>query len=233
MQAQPQQGNSGARSKRGARSYYKGQYHIAFYEEADGDETLYMGFDNVADICRYLGWPTDHQSMKRVYLTLYKCLYGGENPYTKLIDGVRLRPYLIDMTEEIEEDERRQEEMKKFVKISSTINIEVYPDLSAIDATNPNAPMADRLNVKPNWVYPVLIRQGIHYYPAEVKAWKAVRSLEKKSLLSISQEADEVPEEEKAAAEELLKKISRMNARQKKEAKKAAQPAKPEEAEAE
>ncbi|MEE1109163.1 MAG: hypothetical protein UH229_03720, partial [Lachnospiraceae bacterium] len=28
----------------------------AFYEEADGDETLYMGFDNVADICRYLGW---------------------------------------------------------------------------------------------------------------------------------------------------------------------------------
>ena len=103
--------------------------------------------------------------------------------------------------------------MKKFVKINSTINIEVYPDLSAIDTTNEKSPMADRLSAKPNWVYPILIRSGIHYYPCEIKIWKSVKALAKKNLLSISEEVDDVPEDEKARCEEMRKKMAKVLAR--------------------
>lgn len=104
--------------------------------------------------------------------------------------------------------------MKRFVKINSTIDIEVYPDLKAIDATNEKAPMADRLNAKPNWVFPVLIRVGVHFYPAEVKGWASVKSLEKRKLLSISEETDEVPPEEKEICEKLEAKVAKIAARE-------------------
>lgn len=225
-------GNKGSRSKHGARAYYKGRYHIAFYQETEGDEVFYIGFDNVADICRYLGWGTSPKAMKRAYLALYKCLYGADDPHTKLIDGVKLKPYLIDMSEEIEEDERRQRDMKRFVKINSTINVEVYPDLDAIDTTNEAAPMADRLSAKPNWVFPILIREGIHYYPSAIKEWKSVKSLEKHSKLSVSEEVDSIPDDERAACDKWEAWIKKLNARKsskKEPAKKPAdKPAKPE-----
>lgn len=217
-----EQGSKSQRAKHGARAYYKGRYHIAFYKERDdGDESLYMGFDNVAEICRYLGWGTDPKSMKRVYLTLYKCLYGEDTPHTKLIDGVKLRPYLIDMSEEIEEDERREKFMKKFVKISSSITIEVYPDLNAIDTTNKAAAMADKLSSKPNWVFPVLIKSGVHYYPAEVRTWKAVKALEKHQKLTVSEPTDDITPEELEMCQKILKTVERFSARKKPEAQKA------------
>lgn len=207
------QGHKGTRAKNGKDSYYKGRYYIAFYREYDDDERFYMGFNNVIEICKYLKWEVTTTNINKIHQTLYKALYEKDDPYTKMIDGVKLRVYLIDMIDEIKENERREKFMKKFVKINSTVNIEVYPDLGVIDATNPNAPMADRLNVKPNWVYPVLIMTGIHYYPAEVKDWKAIKSLEKKKILSVSENTDEVPEDEKARCEELMKKMAKISAR--------------------
>lgn len=206
-------GHKGSRAKRGPDSYYKGRYYIAFYkQEEDGDESFYAGFNNVVDICKHLGWPVDPQNLNRVHQALYKSLYKSECACTKLIDGVRLKVCLIDMSEERNEDERR-ENMKKFVKINSTANIEVYPDLGAIDATNVNSPMADRLSAKPNWVYPVMIRQGIHYYPAEIKEWAAVKKLNSKNVLSVSEEVDEIPTEEKEACDKLVAIIEKMKRR--------------------
>ena len=208
------QGHKGSRAKNGRDSYYKGRYYIAFYKELDDDERFYAGFNNVTEICKYLDWEVTTVNINKIHQTLYKALYEKDDPYTKLIDGVKLRVYLIDMIDEIKQNERREKYMKKFVKINSTTNIEVYPDLDVVDATNANAPMADRLNVKPNWVFPVLIRTGIHYYPSEVKTWKGVKSLEKKKVLSISEEIDEVPEDERAICEELKKKMAKIAARQ-------------------
>ena len=206
------QGHKGPRAKSG-NSYYKGRYYIAFYKEEDDDETFYAGFNNVVEICKYNKWEVTTSNINMIHQALYKALYEKDEPYTKLIDGIRLKIYLIDMSDEIKEDERREKEMKKFVKISSTITIEVYPDLDAIDTTNVNAPMADRLSAKPNWVYPVLIREGIHFYPAEIKLWKSVKALEKKKKLSISEEVDEVPEDERARCEEMRKKMAKILAR--------------------
>lgn len=220
--AQGNQGHKGSRTKCGRDSYYKGRYYIAFYQEDDWDETFYAGFNNVTEICKYLKWEVNTLNINKVHQALYKALYERDEHSTYLIDGIRLKVYLIDMIDEIKENERREKEMKKFVKINSTINIEVYPDLNAIDATNEKAPMADRLNAKPNWVFPVLIRTGVHFYPCEIKTWKSVKSLDKKKVLSISEEVDDIPEDEKERCLELSKKIAKILARNgvKKESKK-------------
>lgn len=218
------QGHKGSRAKNGIESYYKGRYYISFYKETEDDENFYAGFNNVIEICKYLKLDITTTNINKVHQALYKALYERDEPYTYLIDGVKLKVYLIDMIEEIKENERREKEMKKFVKINSTVNIEVYPDLNAIDATNKDAPMADRLNAKPNWVFPILIRTGIHYYPAEIKTWKSVKTLDKKKVLSISEECDEIPSEEKARCEELMQKMAKIlnrNIPNKKESKKA------------
>ena len=229
------QGHKSPRAKSGSSSYYKGHYYISFYKEEDGDETFYTGFNNVIEICKYNKMEVNTTNINMIHQALYKALYERDEPYTRLIDGVRLKVYLIDMTDEIKENERREKEMKKFVKINSTINIEVYPDLSAIDTTNMSAAMPDRLSAKPNWVYPILIKTGIHYYPVEIKGWKSVKALERNGKLSISEEVDDVPEAEKAKCEEMRKKMAKVLARTgvKKEEKKTAKAEKPEEPKAE
>lgn len=222
MESRSRSGHKDPRNKIGEPSYYKGRYHIAFYKEEGQNEILYAGFDNALEICRYLKASPTPQTLNAIYQSLYRCLFGDERSrYTKLIDGIKLKAYLIDMSEENEEIERR-ENMKKFIKINSMIDVEVYPDLGAIDATNPNAPMADRLSVKPDWVYPVLIRKGIHSYPSEVAGWKSVKRLAEKNLLSISEGLDEPSEEDKQMCEEMSVKMKRVASRQsaKKETKK-------------
>lgn len=207
-------GHKGTRAKNGNDNYYKGRYYISFYEEDDdGDERFYAGFNNVIEICKYLKQEINTVNINKIHQALYKALYEKENSYTRLIDGVRLKVYLIDMIDEIKENERREKEMKKFVKINSTIDFEVYPDLSTIDATNPNAPMADRLSVKPNWVHPVLILKGIHFYPSEIKNWKTIQIYNKKQILSISEEVDDIPEDERVRCEKLLKEMKKILAR--------------------
>lgn len=182
-------------------TYYKGKYYITFYQKiiigGEEDERFYAGFNNVVEICNYKKWPLTTNNINRIHQILYKALDSDKEHITRLIDDIPLKIYLIDMSEEIKENERREKEMKKFVKISSTISIEVHPNLSAKDTTNLAAHMADRLGASPSWVCPILIRKGIHFYPTEIKSWKAVKALEKKQLLSISEEAEEVPAEEK------------------------------------
>ena len=211
--SQKKQGHKGLRAKSGSESYYKGKYYISFYKDDGDDEIFYAGFNNVVEICKYNGWEVNTSNINMIHQALYKALYEKEEPYTKLIDGVRLKIYLIDMTDEIKENERREKYMKKFVKITSTINIEVYPDLQAIDTTNPNAPMADRLNAKPNWVYPILIESGTHFYPSEIKEWKSVKALDKKKVITIANEVDEPDDDEKERCEKLRQKIKKFASR--------------------
>ena len=218
-------GHKGPRAKSGSSSYYKGRYYISFYREEDDDETFYAGFNNVVEICKHNKWDVTKSNINMIHQALFKALYEKEEPYTKLIDGIRLKVYLIDMIDEIKENERREKEMKKFVNINSQINIEVYPDLNAVDTTNPTAAMADRLSAKPNWVYPILIKTGIHFYPAEIKNWKSVKALQKKKVLSVAEEVDEVPEDEREKCEEMRKKMAKILARSNSQQKaKAAEP---------
>ena len=207
-------GHKGSRAKNGADSYYKGRYYISFYKMEDDDERFYAGFNNVIEICRYLKQEVTTTNINMIHQALYKALYERDEPYTYLLDNIRLKVYLIDMIEEIKENERREKFMKQFVKINSTTNIEVYPDLSAIDTTNLSAAMSDRLSAKPNWVYPVLIRQGIHFYPTEIKSWASVKSLVKDKILSISEEVDDIPEDEKAICAKLLETMKKIARRQ-------------------
>lgn len=207
------QKHKGKRTKIGNNFYYKGRYYIAFYREVDDDEEFYLGFNNVVEICKYLKWEITTTNINKIHQLLYTMLYKKDECYTKLIDGVKLKVYLVDMIDEIKENERREKDMKRFVKINSTIAIEVYPDLSAIDTTNEHAPMADRLSAKPNWVIPVLIRTGIHYYPSQIKTWSAVKALQEKNVLSISEEVDDIPDVEKEICEALLKKMERVASR--------------------
>lgn len=220
-------GHKGPRAKSSSDSYYKGRYIIAFYEDEGDDETFRIAFNNVTEICKYKGLEVNTSNINMIHQALYLALNEKNEPTTKLIDNVRLKVYLIDMIDEIRENERREKEMKKFVNITSTKNLEVYPDLDALDTTNPSSPMADRLSVKPNWVYPIKIKKGVHYYPAEIKNWGSIQELKKLKVLSIAEEVDEVPAEEKAVCEEMRKKMAKILARTKTSSNKPSQ-AKPE-----
>lgn len=91
--------------------------------------------------------------------------------------------------------------MKKFVKIQSSINITVDAGLTCINMTNADARVAERLKVQPTWVGTrINIEVGAHYYPAIIKTWDSVKSLAKRSILTIGEECDECPEQEKVEA---------------------------------
>lgn len=78
--------------------------------------------------------------------------------------------------------------MAKQVRIQSTITITVVPGLHHKDVTNKDAHIPDRLKVSPLWPKAtVMIRQGAHYYPAEIVEWPAVKALEKDGILTIGQ----------------------------------------------
>jgi len=207
-----EKGCSANRAKIGKEIYYKGRYYLAFYEDVENnDERYYIGFNNVTEICKYKKLEVTTTNVNIIYQALYKALKEGkEKHYTTLIDNKLLSVHLIDMIDEIRENERREKEMKKFIQIHSEITIEVYPDLSATETTNVDAHVPDRFAAKPNWVYPILIEKGLHYYPTEIKNWKAVKALQKKKLISVSEEVDDVPEREKEKCEKLRKQMEKI-----------------------
>ena len=101
--------------------------------------------------------------------------------------------------------------MKKYVLITSTITIEVTRDLGSVNLTNPTAPMADKLNVKPAWVpFRYLIKAGTNYYPAQIKNWKTVKALESDRLLTIGAETDDCGNTPKAEVEKIDEAINKM-----------------------
>lgn len=109
--------------------------------------------------------------------------------------------------------------MKKYVLITSTITIEVTRDLGSVNLTNPTAPMADKLNVKPAWVpFRYLIKAGTYYYPAQIKNWKTVKALESDRLLTIGAETDNcgnTPKDEVEKIDEAINKMKNADARNK------------------
>ena len=84
-----------------------------------------------------------------------------------------------------------KENVKDFVEIQSTTTINVTKGLQFSDYTNPNAPIANKLNVKPRWTKTIiLIKEGKHIYPSEIIEWESVKSLEKSGILTIGKFVD-------------------------------------------
>lgn len=105
--------------------------------------------------------------------------------------------------------------MKAYVKISSTININVTSGLQHKDVTNPDAHVADRLKINALWpkmTIPILA--GVHWYPAEITEWNTVKRLVKDKVLTIGEFSDEV---EEVQCKELKEKLTRALAKIQKE----------------
>lgn len=91
--------------------------------------------------------------------------------------------------------------MTKMVQIQSSITVRVTCGLQHQDVTNPDAHVPDRLKVAPLWPkHTILIRQGAHSYPAEIKEWPSVKALANDKLLTIGQEfeSESLSDEEQA-----------------------------------
>lgn len=95
---------------------------------------------------------------------------------------------------------------KAYVKIQSSITINVTPGLSHKDLTKKKSDVADRLKISATWPKAtVLIKAGQHWYPSHIADWAAVKALEKKGQLTIGAYSD-VPGEEPVITKENLDK---------------------------
>lgn len=105
--------------------------------------------------------------------------------------------------------------MKKYVKISSTIEITVTCGLQYEDHTNPDAHVADRLKIAARWPKcNYALHVGVNYCPIEIKDWKTVKALAKKNIITIGEEVDEIPvenSEDEVKATKVVRSIEEMN----------------------
>ena len=84
----------------------------------------------------------------------------------------------------------------KFVRIQSTMTILVTPGLQLSDYTDEKKAIPNKLNIKPRWQNgSVQVKQGVHYYPAEITKWNTVKALEKKGIFTIGEVTDSIPAE--------------------------------------
>lgn len=89
--------------------------------------------------------------------------------------------------------------MAKLVQIQSSATIRVTTGLQNKDVTNPDAHVPDRLKVNPLWPkHMVLIKQGVGFYPVEIKEWASVKKLAEDNVITIGQEIDRAPDEKEA-----------------------------------
>lgn len=92
----------------------------------------------------------------------------------------------------------------KFITIQSSIDIAVTPGLQALDVTNKDAHVPDRLKVQALWPrLSVMIYKGVGKYPAEIKEWESVKKLVANKILTIGEESDTANEKEEEAAKKL------------------------------
>ena len=156
--------------------YYKRRYLISFYRELpNGDEEFVESFDNVNDICKYKKLKITENNLSLIKTDLYRVL-KKDPPITRMLDGTEMRVYLVDMLRDDDEEERLEQERrdkcmpsKKYVKISSTMNIEVYESLDAIATVTGNNMTGNRLNARSGWAkIRVLITAGTSWYPSEI-----------------------------------------------------------------
>lgn len=101
--------------------------------------------------------------------------------------------------------------MTDFIRIQSTMNITVTAGLQHQDVSSPDAHVADRLKVVPEWFKGTcLIHEGVGNYPAFIKDWPTVQALVRDGILTISGDAIKVTDDEKAKAANLEADMSEM-----------------------
>jgi len=84
--------------------------------------------------------------------------------------------------------------MKKYIKIQSSVNIQVTAGLDALNMTDANQPIADKLKVQALWTKEkVLIKTGAGYYPGIISTWKTVKALAKDNVITLGEFVDELP----------------------------------------
>ena len=108
-------------------------------------------------------------------------------------------------------------ERKRFVKISSTMDIEVYGNLASSSFVSESA-SGKTLNTSAIWPYlSVKFHVGQGWYPSMILDWKAVKALDEKEILTIGEQKDTIDNVEMLAKAEKMEKklktgLQRMNA---------------------
>ena len=190
--------------------YYKKRYMITFYKcLEDGDEQFVASFDNIIELCQYKKLPITDQNLSTLKNDLYRVLKRCPSD-TRMLDGSLMRVYLIDMLKDDDEEEYLEQErrdkcmaQKKYVQITSTMNIEVYASLEAIKIVGGEKKVM--MNAKSGWAkIRVLVTAGTSWYPSEVLNWPAVKTLVGKEIFTIGAQSDTIsnPETLKKAEEQ-------------------------------
>lgn len=78
-------------------SYYRGRYVIVFYEK--DDDTFKFMFNNIRELCKYLGWELNKRNLNRLQVNIFRSLQRY-NHQTNLFKGQCLKVYIVDITEE-------------------------------------------------------------------------------------------------------------------------------------
>ena len=195
--------------------YYKRRYAIAFYKDNEDktDEKFVACFDNTIDICKYKGLEVTDKNLAPIKIELCRALKRFP-PTTRMLDGSTMKVYLIDMLTDESEIERLEQErrdkcmaLKKFVQITSTVNIEVYCSLEAIQVVTSGNQKGDRMNAKSGWAkIRVLLTIGTSWYPSEILNWEAVKRLAAKEIITIGKQDDTISNPEVLAKAEAQKK---------------------------
>ena len=196
-------------------NYYKRRYTIAFYKDTEDetDERFVACFNNTIDICRYKGLQPNEKNLAPIKIELCRALKRFP-PTTRMLDGSTMKVYLIDMLVDDSEIERLEQErrdkcmaLKKFVQITSTVNIEVYASLEAIQVVTGDNQKGDRMNAKSGWAkIRVLLTNGTSWYPSEILNWESVKRLAAKEIITIGKQDDMISNPEVLAKAEAQKK---------------------------
>lgn len=107
--------------------------------------------------------------------------------------------------------------MKRFVRIQSRQTIVVAPGLQSVNVTNKDAHVENRFKVNSMWQNArIKIMNGVGYYPACIKTWDSVKSLEKLEILSVGAETDTIEDDAlRTVAEGLERKLQQADAKYK------------------
>lgn len=79
---------------------YKKRYMICFYESEDG--MLLHQFNNIPEICRYMGLPLVQKNLTLINISIYKAL-KSKNHYTQLLDRNKPAMYVC-LVDDIDDD---------------------------------------------------------------------------------------------------------------------------------
>lgn len=180
--------------------YYKKRYMITFYRlSEDGDEEFVISFDNIIELCQYKKLSVTEKNLSLIKNDLYRILKKLP-PTTRMLDGTEMRVYLVDMLRDEDKEEKLEKERrdkcmasKKYVQITSTMNIEVYASLEAIQSVSASNMSGTRMNAKSAWArIRCLVTAGTSWYPSEILNWPAVKSLTGKEIFTIGAQADTI-----------------------------------------